>query len=304
MAKKEKPKKNQLEQGEKKKKSPLKLIIIILVVVLVLAAAAGAAVYFLFLREEGYKDPEPKELTKAPAVYAAGADEVVSLDSIMDEGAAVLTTVEAPTRAAEEAGVDERTYRYKEAEDPQDLAEDYIKVLLGEEQGFTFTDIDNQMLAEEPDLKREAGSVILAKAGTVEGEDADPMTFRVVVAWSGQAVAIQVSHLAGSILPPPEPEKEEGGGSAVTNVSEQVEFFENLSPSLLGLEGASMSEYELYAMDGWSFVNEEPCRQINVYYINMPAGTNRFQGTYFISGDLQRLYSMDKDGNIVNIPMD
>lgn len=299
--KKEKPAKDQVAQGEKKK-SPLKLIIIIVAVLLVLAAA-GAAVWFFLLRGgDENVEPNPKELSKTPMVYAAGTDEVVSLDSIMDEGAAMLTTVEAPTRAAEEKGIDEKTYRYREAEDPQRLAEDYIKVLLGEEQGFAYTDIDNRLLAEEPDLDRDAGSVILAKAAAAESEEADPMTFRVVVAWSEQAVAIQVSHLAGEILPPPEPEKEDSGGE-VTNVSEQVEFFGNLSPSLLGLEGASMSEYRLYPLDGWVMVDSYSCRQINVYYINMPDGGNAYQGTYFISGDLQHLFTMDENGNITSIPL-
>lgn len=302
--KKEKPEKNQAEQGEKKKKSPLKLIIIIVAVLLVLAAAGGAVWFFLLRGGQESVEPNPKELSKTPQVYAAGADEVVSLDSIMDEGAAMLTTVEAPTRAAEEKGIDEKTYRYKEAEDPQDLAEHYIKALLGEEQGFAYTDIDNRLLAEEPDLNQVPGSVILAKAGAVESEEADPVTFRVVVAWSDNAIAIQVSHLAGEILPPPEPEREEeSGGGDVTNVSEQVEFFGNLSPSLLGLEGATMSEYRLYPLDGWVFVEGYECRQINVYLIDMPAGTNSFQGTYFISGDLQNLFSMDSNGQITNIPL-
>lgn len=308
--KKEKKQKPELEQGEKKK-SPIKLIIIIVAIVLLLAAVAGAAVYFLLLRggNDEFKEPDP--VKKAPAVYAIGLDEVVSLDSVMDEGAAMLTTVEAPTKAASEEGIDEKTYRYKQAEDPADLAASYIEVLRGEEQGFVPVDAENRQLAEEPDLETKAGSVILARAAAVEGqkegEEApdgeDAKIFRVIVAWSEYALAIQVSHQPGKILPPPEPEVEDEGGEP-SNVSEQIEFFKSLSPSVLNLPGASMSEYRLYPMDGWVQVNEFPCRQVNVYLLDMPAGTNTFLGMYFISDDMKQLFTMDENGQITNIPLE
>lgn len=302
MAKKPKKEKPVKEPGEKKK-LPIKLIIIIVAVLLLLAVAA-AAVYLFVLRDSDGEE-EPPELSKTPAVYTVGLDEVVSLDSIMEEGAAMLTTVEAPTRAAEEEGVDERTFRYRKAEDPAKLAASYVEVLLGEEQGFVATDDQNQMLAETPDLERLSGSVILEKAAAVEEgaeEETAPRIFRVVVAWSEYALAIQVSHRDGTILPPPEPEAEDGG-SDVTNVSEQLEFFKNLSPSVLGLYGASMSEYNLYPLDGWVRVNGYSCRQINVYLLDMPAETNSLQGMYFVSGDLQHLFTMDDNGNIVAVDL-
>lgn len=294
MAKKEKkPKKEKpvKEPGEKKG-FPVKLILI-LVIVLALLAAAGTAVYFLFLRGDSAESDEPEEVNKAPAVYAVGLDEVVSLDSVMDEGAAMLTTVEAPTRAALDVGYDEKTYRYKQAEDPKALALLYIDVLRGEEQGFVLVDAENQMLAEEPDLDRTTGSVYLAKAAVAEEEGADPVTFRVVVVWSEYAIAIQVAHKDGAILPAPEPEPEPDG--EVSNVSEQIEFFENLSPSVLGLPGAEMSEYRLYPMDGWVMVNGYMCRQVNVYLLDMPSETNSLLGMYYISDDMKHLFSRDRD---------
>ena len=192
---------------------------------------------------------------------------------------------------------------------PKELSKtpaDYVKILRGEEQGFTFTDIDNQQLAEEPDLDRVSGSVILAKASAgsdTEGEDAAPMTFRVVVAWSEYAIAIQVSHVAGAIQPPPEPEEEDTSAPNASSVSEQEEFFKNLSPSVLGLPGASMSEYRLYPVDGWVQVNGYMCRQFNVYLLDMPAETNSFLGTYYISDDLQHLFAVDSDRNIHVVDM-
>ena len=74
---------------------------------------------------------------KSVAVYQLGEDQVVSLDSIIDEGEALLTSIDEPTDAALEAGLAEYTYHYKEIEDPALLAAAYIDVLRDAEQGFT-----------------------------------------------------------------------------------------------------------------------------------------------------------------------
>ena len=50
---------------------------------------------------------------KSVAVYQLGEDQVVSLDSIIDEGEALLTSIDEPTDAALEAGLAEYTYHYR-----------------------------------------------------------------------------------------------------------------------------------------------------------------------------------------------
>ena len=147
---------------------------------------------------------------EAPAVYAVGEDQVVSLDSIIDEGEALLASVEAPTEAAAEAGVESYTYHYNQMEDPALMAAEYIGVLRGGEQGFNVTDQENRMLADEPELETLTGTVILEKMSAVEpAEGESKKIFQVVVAWSEFALAIQVSHQEGTILPPLEEETEE-----------------------------------------------------------------------------------------------
>ena len=147
---------------------------------------------------------------EAPAVYAVGEDQVVSLDSIIDEGEALLASVEAPTEAAVEAGVESYTYHYNQIEDPALMAAEYIGVLRGGEQGFNVTDQENRMLADEPELETLTGTVLLEKMSAVEpAEGESKKIFQVVVAWSEFALAIQVSHQEGTILPPLEEETEE-----------------------------------------------------------------------------------------------
>ena len=41
-----------------------------------------------------------KKTDEAPAAYTVGDDQVVSLDSVMDEGAAILASISTPTKVA------------------------------------------------------------------------------------------------------------------------------------------------------------------------------------------------------------
>ena len=121
-------------------------------------AVAAALLLACLLTACGKKDT-------APAVYTVGTDEVVSLDSIMGEGEALLSSVDAPTEEAVAAGVETYTYHYRQMADPAELAAEYISVLRGAEQGFAPTDELNQQLAEEP------GVVLKLRKNPKKGED-------------------------------------------------------------------------------------------------------------------------------------
>ena len=201
----------------------------------ILAACTAAALSFSLLAGCGKKD-------EAPAAYTVGEDEVVSLDSVMDEG---------------------------------------------------------------PDFESLTGTVILEKAvASEEDAEAANQIFRVIVAWSEYSVAIQVSHREGEILPPLKPESDNADGeSGPTAMSEQMEYFTSLSPSLLGLPGDSMEEYRIYPVEGWVRVNGVSCRQMNVYLLDLPENTNTFLGTYYLSSDLQELYMKTSTGSITQVDL-
>lgn len=235
-------------------------------------------------------------------------ESVVALDSLLDEGEAVMTYVDAPTEAATEAGLGlSRTYRYGQMEDSAALAARYIGVLR-DEQGFTPIDDQNRQLAEEPDLETLTGSMILAK----KLESDSKKLFRVTVGWTEYAMAIQVDELEGRILPPPEPivEKDDssngsgaGGSSAPrqTSMSEQMDYFSTLDPSKLGLEGNDMSVYTAYPQQGRVLVDDISCREIMVYREDPRSGENVYVGTFFFSSDLEHMYRKESNGRIVTV---
>ena len=240
---------------------------------------------------------------EAPAAYKVGEDEVVSLDSIIDEGEALLASVEAPTEAAAEAGVESYTYHYNQMEDPALMAAEYIGVLRGGEQGFKVTDQENRMLADEPELETLTGTVILEKMSAVEpAEGESKKIFQVVVAWSEFALAIQVSHQEGTILPPLEEETEEPAQPKA--LTEQLEYFNGLNPEKLGLEGDDMHDYTVYPKTGWVLVDSFSCRELNIYLEDALDGTNVFMGTFYLSSDLQHLYKRMDDNSIVQMELD
>ena len=79
-------------------------------------------------------------------------DSVVALDSILDEGEAMLYSIDAPTDQAIAEKLDiSHTYHYRQMEDPAALADRYIKILMGSEQGFVTIDSENHKVLEEPE---------------------------------------------------------------------------------------------------------------------------------------------------------
>lgn len=240
---------------------------------------------------------------QAPAVYAVGEDEVVSLDSIIDEGEALLASVDAPTEAAVEAGVESYTYHYSQIEDPALTAAEYIGVLRGAEQGFKVTDLENRMLADEPELETLTGTVVLEKMSAAEpAEGESKKIFQVIVAWSEFSLAIQVSHQEGSILPPLEEEKEEPAQPKA--LTEQLEYFNGLNPEKLGLEGDDMHDYTVYPKTGWVLVDSFSCRELNIYLEDALKGTNVYMGTFYLSSDLQHLYKRVDERTITRIELE
>ena len=236
---------------------------------------------------------------KSVAVYQLGEDQVVSLDSIIDEGEALLTSIDEPTDAALEAGLAEYTYHYKEIEDPALLAAAYIDVLRDAEQGFTVIDSGYHRVEEEPNVETLLGEIFLAKASTTEGK-----LFKVIVAWSEYSMAVQISQPDGKILAPPEPEVEEKEEDRPTALSEQMDFFNSLEPRDIGLEGDNMGDYTVYPKQGWVLVDSFSCRELNIYLEDALDGTNVFMGTFSLSSDLQHLYKRMDDNSIVQMELD
>ncbi len=235
-------------------------------------------------------------------------DSVVALDSILDEGEAMLYSIDAPTDQAIAEKLDiSHTYHYRQMEDPAALADRYIKILMGSEQGFVTIDSENHKVLEEPETDVLAGSVILGKVAAATTEDGGSRILRVVVGWSEYALAVQVAYVDGRILSPVQPEKpadepeEESQPHAMT---EQKEFFENLNPSVLGLEGDDMHDYKVYPQQGWVLVDGISCREMNVCLQDVRTATNVYKGTYYLSSDMTKIFQKTEDGQIVPLTIE
>lgn len=249
------------------------------------------------------KDDGPLE------VYDLGEsaeDSVVALDSILEEGEAILFSIDAPTDKAITENLDiSHTYHYRQMEDPALLAERYIKVLMGTEQGFTAIDMENHRLTEEPVTNTLTGEVILGKAAAATTEDGGSRILRVIVGWSEYALAVQVCYVDGRILAPVEPEKPaEEEEPQPTAVSEQLDFFKSLNPEKLGLQGDDMGDYDVFPQQGWVLIDGLYCREMNVYLQDVRSATNVYMGTFYLSSDLSTVYQRTEDGEIVLMPID
>lgn len=235
----------------------------------------------------------------------SGEDVVVALDSILDEGEAMLFSIDAPTDAAIAEKLDiSHTYHYRQMADPAELAARYIKVLLGEEQGFKVIDAENRRVEGEPVTDVLAGSVLLGKTAAATTEEGGSRILRVVVGWSEYAVAVQVAYIDGKILPPLKEEEPEQSTPQVAGLSEQLDYLNSLAPSQLGLEGDSMGEYMTFPQQGWVMVDDVRCRKINVYRQDEQTAINVFVGTFYLSSDLSQLYKVTGDGEVTPVQLD
>ncbi|MBD5162083.1 MAG: hypothetical protein HDT14_08745 [Oscillibacter sp.] len=237
-------------------------------------------------------------------VYSLGEndeDNVVALDSILAEDEAILASVDAPTDAAVAERLDvSHTYHYRKMDDPALLADRYITVLRGSEQGFVPIDTENRKTVDEPVTNTLMGNVILGRAAVATTESGGSRILRVVVGWSEYAVAVQVAYVEGRILPAPEPEKPvEEEESRPTSISEQTDYFNSLDPRKLGLEGDSMADYMVYPQQGWVLVNDIYCREMLVYLQDVQTATNVYIGSFYLSSDMSQVYQKNSDGQIM-----
>ncbi|MGE4275685.1 MAG: hypothetical protein AB7E30_00755 [Lawsonibacter sp.] len=95
-------------------------------------------------------------------------------------------------------------------------------------------------------------------------------------------------------------ESDTGSGSGeldqatVLTLAETVAFFEHLSPQVLGLEGTSMKDYQIYPAESMVLVNGTFCTKLSIFTLDSESGTNRFRGVYLLTRDKEHLYSLEQ----------
>ncbi len=94
-------------------------------------------------------------------------------------------------------------------------------------------------------------------------------------------------------------------GAEPMSVSQAVNYMMTLPPSLLGLEGSSMTEYDIYPGGAVVRVDGMACTEMSVYSKSDTAGTNNIVSTYLLSrGEIRHLFKLDKvTKQVTEIPL-
>ena len=242
------------------------------------------AVCLLFLASCGKKDLTP------PECYQIGDDQAVPLDACLgaEHENGKLASI---TEPAEDASAEVYAYTYEEMTSLNATLQEYVTMLKAEDQGFVEADSKFIIREETPqDLSAAEGTVILARPGIVEGK-----VFQVILTWAEAGCTVEVSRPEGQLQEPPPPEPPKEPAQQSTTLPDTLAYVESLQPSQLSLPGESMSEYQVFPMEGLLMLNDVPCRQFNVYHQDED-GVNTFMGAYLISGD-QTIYLLDLETN-------
>ncbi len=214
-----------------------------------------------------------------PTEYMIGEESVPAL------------AVEKDVEVSEETAQGKSTvYTYSGLATPGTWVEGYAAQLTREENGFLTVD-EEYVQTEAPDFAMEEGMVFLARDAQEEGR-----VLLVTLEWSEGTCTVTVERPEGHVEPEPL------GG---TSLAEAVDYLYSLAPSVLGLSGNSMSEYQVYALDGIVFVEGLPCLQLSVCSSENPEQTNEIMGIYLLSGNRKHIYRMDtQTDKVVELKLD
>ena len=166
------------------------------------------------------------------------------------------------------------SYVYSGLSSMTDTLASYVQAL--EEDGCSPIDT-NGVVKELPDFSVSSGSVSMGK------DTGDGGVFQLQIAWEGDTCTITPVYAAELRITQPSVQ-------ALT-VSEAIQRLKSCTPALLGLSGASMEEYEVYAEEGLVLVDSSPCLQLNVY----SSTPRQYRGCYLMTVDGAHLYQLDRD---------
>lgn len=256
-----------------------------------IVAAAGAAVFWM--RRDGAADGE--QSIDPPEEYRIGGVDVIALP-VMSDGVSVYqeevlaaagTDADTDTTNGRDDGTapemettaDAVGYRYEGLSDAGTLVSAYTALLTSPDLGFDIVD-GALVRADAPDFSAVSGDVNLAHRAA----EADKVML-LRLTWAAGSCTVVTDTLEGEITDPPAPEG--------MTMEEALDYVRGLPPSLLGLEGSSMEDYRIYALDGMALINGIPCIPVSVYRTAEDTDTNVVEGSFFLSSDQSRIYRLD-----------
>ena len=182
-------------------------------------------------------------------------------------------------------------YRYENMEDPLQEVTDYAALLVSKDYGFAPVDETVKQIPL-PEFTEESGSLMLVHPGekTQEGDQVEAL-FSLRLHWKGDACDVEVCQVPQELV-----ELEESVQSEPMTITEAVGYLYGMTLDVLGLEGNSMLEYQVLAMNGAVLVEGTPCLQLNVYGEDPVTGTNQLAGQYLLSNLDRSLYAIASEG--------
>lgn len=299
-------------EGAVVKKKGKKKLIMIAVPVLVIAIGVGA---FFFLRGGKEEEAAPLEPIPAPAVYvlnerqitalpvwgdevlvyqeelqpepdASGKDAATLSDTDKTDGESAGDAAAAAEPAADEAAAFPKIlYRYEGLQNPADLIGAYTALMTTEDAGFSIVD-ETLLRIDPPEEFGGRGEVQLAR-NVPEAEDGTGGGVQsLLLNWEGSNCSVTLDMPEGRVHDPA-PQKEQPAAR------KGLADLETLHPSVLGLPGESMEEYELMPQDGSVRIANSVAMRVNIYNHN-----SQIVGSYFLSQD-GKLYKLDENLNAV-----
>lgn len=223
----------------------------------------GAAAILLLLSGCGGGAPEP------PSSYAIEEENLPSLNTAVPLDEQVQYTME----TTEEGAVQ---HRYQNLQSGSEIVQSYMTYLT-EEDSCTFLDAEGKLWPEGEDLEP-SGTVVAA----VESPGGEGL-FELSILWDETSCTIIPLFAEGARLP----EKENPEGMTL---EEAVEYLYSFPPSVLGLEGADMSGYNIFVESGLCMLDGESCLCLNVY--TLPE--HQYVASYLIAGMENQVYRLDR----------
>ena len=241
--------------------------------------------------------------TSVPA-FPVGKDiEVYYLPPEVSEETEETQDPSAPKEIPDE--LDMGTYRYENVSDLSGRVQDYSKLLMRDEFGFSCID-EKHAKTELPDPMPENGKIQLALPITIVTEDGmDDFLFSIRMEWEEKRLTVNLEQLKGNIKKQQDTELDGAhrpihgvhGQNSLT-VSEATDLFYSIKPEELKLQGDKMSDYLVIVLDGAVMVGKEYCMRVHVYEVSPVTDTNVIAGMYLMNGEGSHFYKTDLNGNL------
>ena len=246
-----------------------RVLLLLLVLTMCLLTACG--------KEEPEEQPPEEELALVPNAYFVGSQSLIAVEA---ERGVTLSELHATETGA-------FVYTYVGFEIVNESVQNYVTRLMEAENGFRIVDGETFRAATAPDFTQPEGTVSLSKPA-----ENDKITV-IRLDWSADQCVASISIEDAPVVETKNPTNKNNIGLTHTGA---MDYLKELPPSVLGLEGESMEEYNIYIMTGLTYVDGEACLRIKIYSDNNDVGTNVHVGTYFMSGNAERIYRLSEDG--------